>query len=255
LIIKQARVALQSHAKYPDGEQIKNQTMQPQTKQSLPQVQLFTDGGCEPNPGSGGYGVVLVHPKKRLELSGGFRKTTNNRMEIFAVIAGVEKLKEPCKITLYSDSQYVVESITKGWVKSWKQKQWWSSKTERTPNHDLWERLLTLCEQHQVEFRWVKGHAGHAENERCDQLAMLALRATNLQVDEGYEKEPDEAVRPDMQEGDPCRKCSTPVVKRNGKSKPGRDYYYEFYMFCPKCETAYHVESAKRFMEQPPTLF
>lgn len=218
-------------------------------------MEIYTDGGCEPNPGPGGYGVLLVHPKKRAEASGGFRKTTNNRMEIFAVIVGLEMLKQPCKVTLYSDSQYVVESMSNGWVKLWKQKQWWHSKTERVPNRDLWERLLALCETHQVEFRWVKGHAGHAENERCDQLAMEALRGPNLQVDEGYEKEPEPGVRPDMQEGEPCRKCSTPVIKRKGKWKQSRDYYYEFDLICPKCQTSYLVESANRFVEQPPSLF
>jgi ribonuclease HI len=223
---------------------------------ALTSIEIYTDGGCEPNPGPGGYGVVLVHPKKRAEASGGFRLTTNNRMEIFAVIAGLEMLKQPCKVTLYSDSQYVVEAMTKGWTQSWKRKQWWHTRTERVPNRDLWERLLGLCEKHQIEFRWVKGHAGILENERCDRLAMAALRQPNLLADEGYENKPEpEEVRPDMQEGDPCRKCSTPVIKRKGKWKQSRDYYYEFHLFCPKCETAYHVESAKRFLEQPPSLF
>ncbi len=159
------------------------------------EVEIYTDGGCEPNPGAGGYGVVLVHPKKRAEASGGFRKTTNNRMEIFAVIAGLEMLKQRCKVTLFSDSQYVVESMSQGWAATWKKKNWWRGKTERVPNRDLWERLLALCEKHQVEFRWVKGHAGHVENERCDQLAMAALRGANLPADEGYEKQMEEVKR------------------------------------------------------------
>ena len=154
-------------------------------------MKIYTDGGCKPNPGPGGYGVVLVHPKKRAEASGGFRKTTNNRMEIFAVVAGLEMLKQPCEVTLFSDSQYVVKSMTKGWVQSWKRKRWWRSKTDPVPNADLWERLLALCGVHQVAFRWVRGHAGHAENERCDQLAVAALRQPNLKVDEGYEKQED----------------------------------------------------------------
>jgi ribonuclease HI len=221
----------------------------------LRSVEIYTDGGCEPNPGPGGYGVVLMHPKKRAEVSGGFRKTTNNRMEIFAAIAGLELLKQPCKVTLYSDSEYLVNAMTKGWVESWKRKQWWHSKTERVPNRDLWERLLVLCEKYQVEFRWVKGHAGHSENERCDQLAMAALRQADLPIDDGYENKPEEAVRPDMQEGDPCRKCSTPVVKQKPRTKPDRDFYYEYYLWCPKCEATYEVESAKRFVERPPSLF
>jgi hypothetical protein len=95
------------------------------------QVEAYTDGGCEPNPGPGGYGVVLVHPKKRAEVSGGFRKTTNNRMEIFAAIVGLEMLKQPCKVTLYSDSQYLVEAMTEGWLAAWKRKAWWRTRTER----------------------------------------------------------------------------------------------------------------------------
>jgi len=224
-------------------------------KAERPSVEIYTDGACEPNPGPGGYGVMLVHPKKRAEASGGFRLTTNNRMEIFAAIAGLEMLKQPCKVTLYSDSQYLVDAMMKGWVESWKRKQWWHSRTERVPNRDLWERLCGLCEKHQVEFRWVKGHAGVLENERCDQLAMAALRRPNLPADDGYENKPEEGVRPDMQEGDPCRKCSTPVIKLKGKWKPTRDYYYEFHLFCPNCQTTYHIESAKRFVDQPPSLF
>ena len=221
---------------------------------TLQSVEIYTDGGCEPNPGPGGYGVVLVHPRKRAEISGGFRKTTNNRMEIFAAIAGLELLKQPCKVTLYSDSEYLVKAMAQGWVESWKRKQWWRSKTERVPNRDLWERLMAPCEKHQVQFRWVKGHAGHLENERCDQLAMAALRRSDLPIDEGYENKAEEGARPEMQEGDPCRKCSTPVIKQKARSKPNRDFYYEFYLWCPKCQATYEVESAKRLVEQPRPL-
>ena len=218
-------------------------------------VEIYTDGGCEPNPGPGGYGVVLLHPKKRAETSGGFRKTTNNRMEIFAAIAGLEMLKQPCQVTLYSDSQYLVDAIMNGWAVKWKKNNWWLNNKERAKNIDLWEKLLPLCEKHRVEFRWVKGHAGNVENERCDQLSMASLRQPNLPADEGYENKPaTEGVRPDMQEGEPCGKCSTPVIKRKGKWKPGRDHYFEYHLWCPKCEISYHVESAKRFIEQPASL-
>jgi ribonuclease HI len=223
---------------------------------AAPRVEIYTDGGCEPNPGPGGYGVVLLHPRKRAEASGGFRKTTNNRMEIFAAIAGLELLKQPCKVTLFSDSQYLVDAITKGWAVKWKKNSWWLNNKERAKNIDLWEKLLLLCEKHQVEFNWVKGHAGNAENERCDQLSMAALRQSNLPADEGYENKPEtEEKRPAIQEGEPCRKCSTPVIKRKGRWKPSRDYYYEYHLFCPKCQTTYHVEEAKRFIEQSPSLF
>jgi ribonuclease HI len=227
------------------------------TANTLSEVAIYTDGGCEPNPGPGGYGAVLLHPKtgSRKETSGGFRKTTNNRMEIFAANAGLEMLKQPCKVTVYSDSQYLVKAMSEGWVAGWKRQSWWRTKTERPENVDLWQRLDALCQTHQVEFRWVRGHAGNLENERCDQLSMLALRQPNLPVDEGYENKPEtEGVRPDMQAGEPCGKCGTAVIKRKGKWKQSRDYYYEFHLWCPKCEIAYHVESAKRFVEQPPEL-
>lgn len=221
-----------------------------------PEVEIYTDGGCEPNPGAGGYGAVLIHPKKRKEVSGGFRKTTNNRMEIYAAIAGLELLTRPCKVRLYSDSQYVVKAMMEGWVASWKRKGWWRTKTERPENVDLWQRLDLLCQRHEVEFRWVKGHAGHRENERCDQLAMAALREPDLPVDEGYGKRAEnEGVRPELREGEPCYRCGTAVIKRTGKSKPGRDYYFEYHLWCAKCDIVYPVESAKRIVEKSGVLF
>ena len=223
---------------------------------TMPQLEIYTDGGCEPNPGAGGYGVVLLHPKKRAEASGGFRLTTNNRMEIFAAIAGLEMLKQPCQVTIYSDSKYVVDAMMAGWVAAWKKKGWWRKRTERPENVDLWQRLDALCEKHQVEFRWVKGHAGNLENERCDQLSMAALRQANLPVDDGYENKPEtEGVRPDMQAGEPCHKCSTPVIKQTARKKPKGDFYYEFYLWCPKCQTTYTVEGARRLVERSPSLF
>jgi len=226
-------------------------------QEQMPHVEIYTDGGCEPNPGPGGYGVVLVHPRKRAEASGGFRLTTNNRMEIFAAIAGLEMLKQPCKVTLYSDSQYLVKAMSEGWVAAWKKKGWWRTNKERPENVDLWQRLVSLCEKHQVEFRWVKGHAGHPENERCDQLAIAALRQPNLPADTGYENKPEsEGGRPRLtQEGQPCWRCSTPVIKQTARKRPARDYYYEYYLWCPKCQATYEVEAARRFVERPPSLF
>jgi ribonuclease HI len=222
-----------------------------------PQVEIYTDGGCEPNPGPGGYGVVLVHPKKRVEASGGFRLTTNNRMELFAAIRGLEMLKQPCRVALYSDSQYLVKAMMEGWVANWKKKDWWRTNTERPENVDLWKRLEALCQTHQVEFRWVKGHAGHPENERCDQLSMAALRQPDLPADEGYENKPeDQGPRPRLtQPGQPCWKCGTPVLKQTARKRPNRGYYFEYYLWCPKCQATYEVEEAKRFVEEPPSLF
>jgi len=154
----------------------------------MKQVKLYTDGACSHNPGPGGYGVVLLYDSHRKELSEGFRLTTNNRMEILAAIAGLEALKEPCHVTLYSDSQYLVNAIEKGWAIRWQANGWMRNKKEKAINPDLWERLLELCETHKVKFEWVRGHAGHPENERCDELATTAARSSNLSVDAGYEQ-------------------------------------------------------------------
>jgi ribonuclease HI len=154
---------------------------------SLPQVLIYTDGACTHNPGPGGYGVVLLNGDHRKELSGGFRFTTNNRMEIMAAIVALKSLTTRCDVTIYSDSKYLVDAITRGWAKRWRANSWKRSKTETAVNPDLWEQLLQLCETHRVRFLWVKGHAGNSENERCDQLATQAAQQRNLLPDEPYE--------------------------------------------------------------------
>ncbi len=150
-------------------------------------VTIYTDGACSGNPGAGGYGVVMLYGSARRELSGGYRKTTNNRMEAFAVIKGLEALKEPCAVKLYSDSKYVVDAIEKGWAKKWRSQGWMRNNKEKASNVDLWERMLELLEIHQVSFIWVKGHADNPENERCDQLARAAIQKNTLENDENYE--------------------------------------------------------------------
>ena len=134
-------------------------------------VDIYTDGACRGNPGRGGWGAVLVYKGVEKELSGGEPMTTNNRMELSAVIAALSALREPCEITLTSDSKYVVDAVTKGWAKSWQARGW--VKPDKSPalNPDLWETLLKLLDYHDVTFVWVKGHAGHPYNERCDRLA------------------------------------------------------------------------------------
>jgi len=154
----------------------------------LKHVTVYTDGACSGNPGPGGYGVVLLYKDHRRELSGGFRKTTNNRMEIMAAIVGLEALKEKCRVTLYSDSAYLVKAISKGWAQRWRANGWKRNKRDRALNPDLWERLLQLCEHHEVEFIWVKGHALSSENALCDKLALQASQGSNLPCDDGYEK-------------------------------------------------------------------
>jgi len=135
-------------------------------------VDIYTDGACKGNPGPGGYGTILVFGSIEKELSGGDPDTTNNRMELMAVIAGFEVLKEPCDVTLYTDSKYVADSILKGWAKSWRKNGWRKGDKSPALNVDLWERLLNLLENHTVNIVWVKGHAGHEYNERCDVLAV-----------------------------------------------------------------------------------
>lgn len=150
-------------------------------------VIIYTDGACTGNPGPGGYGVVLIYGEHRREISGGYRLTTNNRMELMGPIQGLETLNQSCRVTLHSDSQYVVEGIEKGWAKRWRGNGWMRNKREQAVNPDLWGRLLDLCETHDVEFRWVRGHSGDADNERCDQLAVEAAHNGELPADEGYE--------------------------------------------------------------------
>lgn len=154
----------------------------------MKEVTIYTDGACSGNPGAGGYGVVLMYGAAKKELSEGYRKTTNNRMELLAVIKGLEALKEGCRVNLYSDSKYVVDAMEKGWVVKWKQNDWMRNKKEKASNVDLWERLLPLLEKHQVKFIWVKGHADNPWNERCDELARMAIQSGMLLEDENYGK-------------------------------------------------------------------
>ncbi len=137
------------------------------------EVQIFSDGACSGNPGPGGYGVILRCDGYEKELSGGEPHTTNNRMELLGVITGLEALKYPCRVMIQTDSRYVVDGIEKGWARSWRKNGWIKSDKKPALNSDLWERLLNLLEIHEVRFTWIKGHAGHPENERCDRLAVL----------------------------------------------------------------------------------
>ena len=146
-------------------------------------IQMFTDGAAKGNPGPGGYGTILRYGDKEKELSDGFRMTTNNRMELLAVIVGLEAIKKPgWKVLVTSDSKYVVDAVEKGWLKSWVVKNFKGKK-----NRDLWERYLKASAPHEVTFKWVKGHAGHSENERCDQLAVEAAERKKLKVDAAFE--------------------------------------------------------------------
>ena len=154
--------------------------------QTLESVIIYTDGACIGNPGPGGYGVVLLHQGDRQELSAGYRLTTNNRMEMMAAIAALEALSNPSVVTLYSDSQYLINAMEKGWAKKWQANGWKRNAKEMAKNPDLWERLLKLSKEHKVKFIWVRGHSGNTENEKCDRLAVAAARQSNLLSDDGY---------------------------------------------------------------------
>ena len=139
-------------------------------------VDLFTDGACSGNPGPGGYGTILRYNGNEKEMSDGEESTTNNRMELTAVIVGLAALKETCDVTVYSDSKYVVDGIQKGWARSWKKNGWRKADKKPALNADLWDKLLTLLDIHEVRFVWLKGHDGHPENERCDKMAVAAYQ-------------------------------------------------------------------------------
>jgi ribonuclease HI len=147
-------------------------------------VTIWADGACVGNPGPGGYAAVLAHGDARREVRGGFRRTTNNRMELMAVIAALRELKYPCAVTVYSDARYVVDGVMTGAMRRWRR--------QPVPNADLWEQLAELCERHEVSMTWEQGHAGEEGNERCDRLALEAARAADLPADEGYENPPAE---------------------------------------------------------------
>ncbi|MCD6475024.1 MAG: ribonuclease HI [Anaerolineaceae bacterium] len=164
--------------------------------QNRNKVTIYTDGSSRGNPGPGGYGVVLKTPEYRKELSGGFRKTTNNRMELMGVIEGLKALKRPCKVRIYSDSKYIVDAVNQGWARRWKANNWKRNKKEKALNPDLWKQLLNLLDTHDVEFVWVKGHANNTENNRCDRLAVAAGRKPNLPADTAYENQDQEPKTP-----------------------------------------------------------
>ena len=153
----------------------------------MKQVEIYTDGACSGNPGPGGYGIILTYKRSKKEISGGFARTTNNRMELLAAIVALEALTESCQVTLFSDSRYLVDAVTKNWVWSWKQRNW--IKADRSPvkNVDLWERYLAAQARHRISMVWVKGHAENDFNNRCDELARTAAAAGSLPEDPGVD--------------------------------------------------------------------
>lgn len=229
------------------------------------EVNIYTDGGAEPNPGKGGFGVIMTFKEHKKEFSQGYLHTTNNRMELMGVIFALEKLKKTSIVNVYTDSQYVVNGITKGWAQKWKANNWFRTRKDKATNYDLWDRLLNLIStQKSVNFYWVKGHDGHTENERCDQLAELALNGSDLLEDTVYaetkhtipdQNHPEQTGQNQfknkiLNEGDNCGKCNTPVIKKQTKKKelkPNQEYYFDYYLLCPNCKTMYMVEEAKKY--------
>ena len=230
--------------------------------EEIPSIDLFSDGAAEPNPGKGGYGIILSWEGIQREISQGFKMTTNNRMELLGVIVGLENLKTKAHVNVYTDSRYVIDGIEKGWAKKWKENNWYRNKKEKAINIDLWERLLdSISKNEEVIFHWIKGHNGHTENERCDWLATQAILSENLLDDEGFEIQKNSDTSGKItKEGDLCRHCNVPVIKVipiKRKLKPNQSYYFEYYMQCPQCGIPYMVEEAKRAIDKidAPQLF
>tara|TARA_R110002033_G_scaffold171040_2_gene215394 strand:+ start:2510 stop:3247 length:738 start_codon:yes stop_codon:yes gene_type:complete len=238
----------------------------------IPDIELFSDGGAEPNPGKGGFGVILSYKGKQKEFFKGYELTTNNRMELMGVIFGLEQLKTKSNVQVFTDSKYVINGITKGWAEKWKKNGWKRKKNVPAINSDLWDRLLNAISEHNVEFNWVKGHSGHIENERCDTLANNGINSHELIEDVGYEpKEVDNEQSSSTNTtftkkskvkienvGDECRKCGEPVIKKSPKKKKikaNQSYYFEYYLFCPSCKTMYMTEDGKREIINENKLF
>ncbi|OLN24758.1 Ribonuclease HI [Desulfovibrio sp. DV] len=160
--------------------------MTEETKTAPKTIMIYTDGACLGNPGPGGYGAVIDCNGERREISGGRKLTTNNRMELLAVLEALELLEEPSIVSLVTDSRYVHDAIEKRWLASWIKKGWVNSERKPVKNQDLWQRMIPLIARHKVKFNWVRGHAGHPENERCDVLARNAATSRGLLADEGY---------------------------------------------------------------------
>ena len=152
----------------------------------MKKITLYSDGACSGNPGPGGYGAVFIYGEHRKSLSMGYKHTTNNRMELLGIIEPMESLKYPCEVHAITDSQYIVNAINKGWIKGWIKKDWKTANKNPVKNQDLWNRLVKLMNKHNLTIEWVRGHDGHAENEECDRLAVLARESVNLKEDKGY---------------------------------------------------------------------
>ena len=242
-------------------------------KNSLPEVELYSDWWANPNPGVWGYWIILCYKWVKKEFMQGYKLTTNNRMEMTWVITWLSKLKTKSKVMIFTDSQYTINWIQKWWAKKWKSNNWYRTKNDKAVNYDLWEILLDLVEKHEVNFTWVKWHNWHIENERCDELATLAMDMDILLDDKNFipnELKDNQITIPTQdtkkleiiktlwkwdpsikveKENDPCKKCWTPVIKKKPKHTKKtltKSYYYEYFFSCPYCKTNYMTNDAKR---------
>ena len=241
--------------------------------ETLPKVKIYSDWWSVPNPWKWWYGVIMEYKWIKKEFSQGYKLTTNNRMELSWVIAGLSKLKTKSQVTIYTDSQYTINGIEKWWAEKWKKNNWYRTKSEKAVNYDLWEILLDSISKHEVRFEWVKWHNWHEENERCDELATLAMDMEPIIIDEWYipkevdqqsldfspeDKHKAEIIRALWKwdksikvekEWDKCRKCWTEVIQKTPKHTKKtllKEFYYEYYFSCPYCKTNYMTKDAKR---------
>ncbi len=229
----------------------------------LPKVELYSDWWAAPNPWKAGYGIILCYKDIRKEFNQWYKISTNNRMEMTGVITGLSKLKTKSQVDVYTDSSYTINWIEKWWAAKWKQNNWMRTSSQKAINYDLWEILLELTQKHEVTFHWVKWHNWHVENERCDELATLALNSDDLIEDEGFKWEVASTQNDPItkilskckntnkisKDWDICWKCNTPVVKtipKKKKLKPEQKFYYEYFFNCPWCKTNYMVPEGKR---------
>lgn len=244
---------------------------------NIPKVQLYSDWWAVPNPWRWWYWIILSFKWVKKEFFQGFKNTTNNRMELLWIISWLEKLKNESEVEVFTDSQYSINWIEKWWAEKWEKNGWKRAKNQKVINPDLWKKLLILTKKHKVKFFWVKGHNGHKENERCDELATLALNWKNLIEDIWFEEknlenisqnislfeekvlEKKEAKSPILNKKntnkiennwDICGKCNTAVIQKTPKNTKWREkkqFYYEYFFQCPNCKTNYMPDKWKRY--------
>lgn len=234
-------------------------------------IYIYSDWWANPNPGPGGYGVIMKCWDHQKDFSQGYKRTTNNRMELMWAITGLQKLKTKSKVVLTTDSRYTINGIEKWWAKKWKANNWLKADKKKAQNWDLWEILLEEVEKHDVSFEWIKWHTGHIQNELCDELATLAMKRDDLLVDEGYVEISKTATQQtplsilswtplnSPLQGEmksqfesawaDCKKCQHPLVKKypkHTKKTLEKQYYYEYFHHCESCKTNYMLQEAKR---------